>query len=128
MAPIFIGSDDVGVGVAVAAAVAVGVGDTVGVTVGVAVSTGVDVAIGVGAGVFSLPQDANIGTIRTKARARAINLYQKLPFGHMVNHLLLQIRLVLAFINQRNMLWDAWDVYPPYALTRLIIVLGTSYE
>jgi hypothetical protein len=89
MTPIFTGSDDVGVGVVV------GVVVTIGLTVGVVVSKGVDVDAGVGEGVFSSsppPQAANIGTIKTKARTRAMNLYHKLLFGHMINHLLLQHR------------------------------------
>jgi len=82
MAPIFTGSAGVALGVAVNSGVAVGVGP------------GVTVVVGVGVGVFSfsLPQAANIGTIKTKARARAINLYHKLLFGHMVNHPLLRHR------------------------------------
>jgi hypothetical protein len=39
-----------------------------------------------------LPQAANIDTIKTKARPRAINLYHKLFWGQMVNHLLLRHR------------------------------------
>jgi hypothetical protein len=38
-----------------------------------------------------LPQAANIGTIKTKARARAINLYHKLLLD-MLNHLRLKYR------------------------------------
>jgi len=90
MAPIFTGPADVGVGVAVDVAVAVGVGPdvavAVGVGVGVAVSVGV-VRVGVGLAFSFPPQAANIGNIKTKARPRAINLYQELLFGHMVNHL-----------------------------------------
>jgi len=74
MAPIFTGP---------LAGVLVGV--TAGVAVGVGVATGVTVGEGVVVGVFSfsLPQAANIGTIKTKARPRAINLYHKLFFGQM---------------------------------------------
>jgi hypothetical protein len=90
MAPIFTGPAGVGVGVAVDVAVAVGVGPGVAVSVG----PGVTVGVGVGAGVFSfsLPQAANIGTIKTKARPRAINLHHRLLFGHMINYLLLRHR------------------------------------
>ena len=84
MAPIFTGPAGVGVGV------------TTGVAVGVGVAVGLGVVAGVGVGVrvfsSSLPQAANIGTIKTKAKARAMNLYQKLLFCHMVNHPLLRHR------------------------------------
>jgi len=73
----------------VAVAVGVGPGVAAGVGVGVAVSVGV-VGVDVGLAFSFPPQAANIGTIKTKARARAMNLYHKLPFGHMVNDLLLR--------------------------------------
>jgi hypothetical protein len=88
----------VAVGVETGVAVTAGVGEGVGVAietgVAVGVETGVAVTAGVGVGVFSfsLPQAANIGTIKTKAKARAMNLHHKLLFGHMVNHLLLRHR------------------------------------
>jgi hypothetical protein len=82
IAPIFTGPAGVGVGVAVDVAVAVGVGPDVAVGGGVVV----------GVFSFSLPQATNIGTIKTRARARAMNLYHKLLFGHMVNYLPLQHR------------------------------------
>ena len=74
-----------------AVAVGVGPGVAAGVGVGVAVSVGV-VGVDVGLAFSFPPQAANIGTIKTKARARAMNLYHKLLFGHMVNHLLLRHR------------------------------------
>jgi hypothetical protein len=63
-----------------------GVGVAIETGVAVGVETGVAVTAGVGEGVFSssLPQAANIGTIKTKARARAMNLYHKLLLEHMV--------------------------------------------
>jgi hypothetical protein len=90
--------DTAGVDPSVSVAMVVGLGVAVSLGTAVGVDTAVDMAVGlavaVGARVFSfpLPQAANIGTIKTKARARAINLYQKLPFGNMVNHLLLRHR------------------------------------
>ena len=70
------------------------VGISVGKGVAVGVGVGVAVDVGTGAGVFSfsLPQAANIGTIKTKPRSRTMNLYHKLLFGQMVNHLLLRHR------------------------------------
>jgi len=99
MAPIF--TDPVGVVVGVV--LGVGVGPGVGVSVGTGVEVGVAVGVGVGVGVAvdvgdrvgvsssppPPPQAANIGNIKTKARAIAINLYHIL-FGHMVDHLPLQ--------------------------------------
>jgi hypothetical protein len=63
-----------------------GVGVAIETGVAVGVETGVAVTAGVGEGVFSssLPQAVNIGTIKTKARARAMNLYHKLLLEHMV--------------------------------------------
>jgi hypothetical protein len=80
----------VAVGVETGVAVTAGVGEGVGVAietgVAVGVETGAAVTAGVGEGVFSssLPQAVNIGTIKTKARARAMNLYHKLLLEHMV--------------------------------------------
>ena len=91
MAPIFTGPDGVGVGVTVVVSMVVGVGVGSTVVVDAVVGVAVAVVVTVGAVVSPLlpPQAANIGTIKTKARARAMNLYHIFPFGHMVNHLLL---------------------------------------
>jgi hypothetical protein len=89
IAPIFSGPAGVGLGVALD----VGVGPDVvaGVGVEVAISVGV-VGVDIGLAFSFPPQAANIKTIKTKARARDMNLYHKLLFGHMVNYLLLRHR------------------------------------
>lgn len=58
----------------------------------VAIDTGVAVTTGVGEEALfsSLPQADNTDTIKSKTKTRAMNLYHRLLFGHMMNHLLLQ--------------------------------------
>jgi len=87
MAPIFTGSADVGVDVT--EGVVVGLGVTAGVIVGLSVVAGVGVEEGVCS--FALPQATNMGTTKTKAKAKTTILFCKLLFGYIINHLLLPV-------------------------------------
>jgi hypothetical protein len=85
--PIFTGPAGVGVGVAEEIAVGVAVCVGVGVSVGPTVTVHVGERVGVSNCFAPPPHAASTGTIKTKARARAMNLHHKVLFGHMVNHL-----------------------------------------
>jgi hypothetical protein len=63
----------------------------VGVSVGVTVAVVVGDRVGVSTCFPLPPQAASTGTIKTKARTRAMNLYHKVLLGHMVNHLCYRI-------------------------------------